>query len=100
VRDATEDYLGEEDAIARWIEDCCVTGANHWCASGDLWQSWKQWGEANNERVGSQKSLGSALDGHGYLRQRNETGMRGYQGLKLKPGIDLNDTKEQPPENG
>jgi putative DNA primase/helicase len=90
VRDATEDYLGEEDAIARWIEDCCAIGPNQWCASGDLWNSWKPWSEANNERVGTQKSLGSALEGHGYLRRRNEKGARGFQGLRLKPGIDLN----------
>jgi putative DNA primase/helicase len=99
VRDATDDYLGDEDALARWIDDCCVNGADKWCASSALWNSWKPWAEAHNERVGSQKSLGSALDAHGYARGK-EKDVRGYQGIGLKPGIDLNDAREQPPENG
>jgi putative DNA primase/helicase len=84
VREATEAYLGDEDALARWIEECCVTGnANLSCTSSKLWQSWKAWAETNNERVGSQTMFGSALDGHGFMRSRTEAA-RGYQGLDLK----------------
>ena len=99
VREATDDYLGDEEALARWIDDCCVVVPGKWCASNALWNSWKPWAEAHNERVGSQKSLGSALDAHGYARGK-EKDVRGYQGIGLKPGIDLNDAREQPPENG
>ncbi len=99
VRNATDDCLGDEDALARWIEDCCITGRDKWCASGALWNSWKPWAEVNNERVGSQKSLGNALDAHGYVRAK-EKDVRGYQGIALRPGIDLNHAREQPPENG
>jgi hypothetical protein len=60
--------------------------------------SWKPWAEANNERIGSQKS-GQRASTRGYVRGK-EKDVRGYQGIGLKPGIDLNDTREQPPENG
>jgi hypothetical protein len=29
VRQATEDYLASEDAIALWLEECCVVGPAH-----------------------------------------------------------------------
>jgi putative DNA primase/helicase len=102
VLDATDAYLGDEDALARWIEDCCVTNPGKWCPSSWLWKSWKRWAESNNERAGSQKSFGMALDGKGYERSK-ENDMRGYKGIALKPqpiDLDLNDADEQPPENG
>ena len=65
-------------------------------------KSWKRWAESNNERAGSQKSFGMALDGKGYERSK-ENDMRGYKGIALKPqpiDLDLNDADEQPAENG
>jgi putative DNA primase/helicase len=50
VRDATETYLGEEDIIAQWVEECCLTGTHQWGIGAKLWQSWKAWAEGNNER--------------------------------------------------
>ncbi len=87
VREATEAYLGEEDAIARWIEDCCVTGRDQWCVSAVLWPSWQQWATAANEQVGSRKRFSAALEGHGYKPEKSQ-GRRGYKGLALKPQED------------
>ena len=70
VREATEAYLGEEDAIARWVEECCVTGRDQWCASAELWPSWQRWATAANEIVGSRKRFGMALEKHGYEPER------------------------------
>ena len=39
--DATDEYLAEEDAIARWIDECCVAGKNLWGIGARLWGSWK-----------------------------------------------------------
>jgi putative DNA primase/helicase len=83
VRDATEAYLGEEDAIGRWIEDCCVTGREHWCASAQLWPSWQDWATRANERIGSRKTFGMALESHGYKAEKNQD-IRGYRGLDLR----------------
>jgi putative DNA primase/helicase len=97
VREATEAYLGEEDALARWVEDCCIVRKDFWCPSGALWWNWKRWAEAGKERVGSRKWFGAALEEHGFKPKKfQET--RGYEGLKcpLEPGdpgfcLDLND---------
>ena len=82
VRDATAAYLGEEDAIARWIEECCITGKQHWCAVAELWPSWQRWATTANETIGSRKRFGMNLESHGYPRDRT-TDMRGYIGLDL-----------------
>ena len=83
VREATEAYLGEEDAIARWVEDCCVTGRDQWCASAELWPSWQRWATAANEGVSSRKRFGMALEKHGYEPER-VNGIRGFSGIGLK----------------
>jgi putative DNA primase/helicase len=84
VREATESYLGDEDAIARWVEDCCVTGRQHWGASAQLWPSWQRWATAANEPVGSRKRFGLALESHGYPPERTDA-VRGYRGIDLTP---------------
>jgi putative DNA primase/helicase len=84
VTDATAEYLAEEDALAMWIEECCITdNRNNWKLSAKLWQSWKMWAERRNEVVGSQKSLGQALDELGYYFSKSQN-VRGHQGIKLK----------------
>jgi putative DNA primase/helicase len=83
VREATESYLAEEDGIARWIEECCVTGKQHWCANARLWPSWKAWAEGANEQPGSRKRFGTALESHGLVAEKSQ-GLRGYKGLDLR----------------
>ena len=52
-------------------------------ASASLWGSWKGWAERRNESVGSQKSLGQALDEIGYHFSKSQN-VRGHDGIKLK----------------
>jgi P4 family phage/plasmid primase-like protien len=88
VTDATEAYLNEEDALALWIEECCDTdNRNYWETSARLWGSWRVWAERRNEIVGSQKSLGRALDEIGY-RPKTSQNIRGYEGIRLKPSAE------------
>jgi putative DNA primase/helicase len=85
VTDATAAYLAEEDVLALWIEECCETGnRNYWELSARLWGSWKAWAERRNEDVGSQKSLGTALDELGYPQSRSQDA-RGHKGIQLTP---------------
>lgn len=85
VRDATETYLGEEDTIAQWVEECCLTGTGQWGIGAKLWQSWKSWAEANNERPGTRKAFAEAMAARGYPADKSQ-GVRGYAGINLKPG--------------
>jgi len=39
VKAATAAYLAEEDKIAQWIEEACLTGPAHWGGGAVLWES-------------------------------------------------------------
>ena len=91
VTSATDEYLADEDSIARWIEECCNTGKHFWGIGTKLWTSWKAWTEANKEWTGSRKSFGQSLKERGYTPAKSQH-IRGYQGINLKapndPGSD------------
>lgn len=83
VRAATDEYLAEEDAMARWIDECCVTGKNRWGIGARLWASWKSWAETNNEWTGTRKSFAQALKDRGFVPAKSQE-VRGYAGIDLK----------------
>jgi putative DNA primase/helicase len=84
VREATEIYLGEEDGIAQWVEECCDTGKGLWGTGAALWQHWQRWAEANKEPPGTRKAFAEAMAAHGYPKDKSQ-GVRGYAGVNLKP---------------
>src|SRR4029077_8202632 len=53
VTEATEVYLANEDAVARWLEDRCVSDVDAWTSSVVKFASWTSLSEDNGERVGS-----------------------------------------------
>jgi putative DNA primase/helicase len=84
VTAATATYLNEEDSLAQWIEECCITGKEQWGTGALLWQSWKGWTEANKEPPGTRKAFAEAIAAHGYAKDKSQ-GVRGYKGIDLKP---------------
>lgn len=83
VREATEDYLAAEDALARWIEDRCVKGVNNREATSALWADWRQWTLTNEEPCGSPKRFSEQLEAHGFTKWRTKAA-RGFQGISLR----------------
>jgi P4 family phage/plasmid primase-like protien len=84
VLDATQNYLADEDNLAQWIEDKCISGKGLQRAAADLWESWRDWCEFNNEYGGSKKSFGQELENRGFDRKRTPYGIS-YLGIDLKP---------------
>jgi phage/plasmid-associated DNA primase len=82
VRETTCAYFGEEDALGRWLEECCTTGRQLWCEASRLWESWRGWCERNNEPVGSTKAFGVSLDQRGFSASKS-CGNRGRNGINL-----------------
>jgi putative DNA primase/helicase len=82
VTQATEDYLQGEDAIKRWLEECCAEVANEWTDIGTLFHCWKQWAEASGEFAGSSKLFSQRLEEQGFVRSRTNKD-RGFQGLTI-----------------
>jgi P4 family phage/plasmid primase-like protien len=85
VTAATDDYLAEEDAIARWIDECCQTGKYLWGIGAALWGSWKTWSERNNEWTGTRKSFAQSLKERGFEPAKSQE-VRGYAGITLSAG--------------
>jgi putative DNA primase/helicase len=70
VRAATRDYRAEEDTLARWIAECCVTGdTSYRCRSQVLYGNYRGWCERAGEEVMPQKLFGPALEERGYPKR-------------------------------
>ena len=83
VTKATRDYLEAEDAIGRWLDDCCVKNSAAFSSSNGLFRSWKHWAEDCGEYVGSQRKLSEQLMARGFERAV-EGQARGFRGVQIK----------------
>ncbi|ARK50054.1 phage/plasmid primase, P4 family [Burkholderia pseudomallei] len=84
VVDATNEYFEAEDALGRWIDECCVLLASAKSLTSELFSDWKQWAETSGEYVGSQRRFSDLLITRGLDKWRNGMGLRGFQGIGLK----------------
>lgn len=67
VQVATDRYQKASDAVARFIEECCVTSTPALKATtSQLFEAWEKWRADDGTEPMSQKSFGQALDSHGY----------------------------------
>jgi putative DNA primase/helicase len=82
VRNATDEYLAEEDSFACWIAECCVTSKEHLGIGDRLWSSWKAWCERKNEQVGTRKAFVETMKNHGFEPAKSQH-VRGYTGIDL-----------------
>jgi putative DNA primase/helicase len=79
---ATGEYFEAEDALGRWIEECCERGNQHSEVTGALYASWKAWAEASGEFTGSIKRFSENLTNRGFKRDY-EGNTRCFRGLRL-----------------
>ena len=85
VMAATEEYFEAEDALGRWLEECCDLGPNRTVTSADLFAAWKLWAEANGEFAGGQRRFSDLMLARGFDKWRDpETDRRGLRGLALR----------------
>jgi phage/plasmid-associated DNA primase len=81
---ATDEYFEAEDALGRWLEECCERGPAFSATTATLFASWKAWAEAGGEYVGSTRRFSEALGTRGFERSRDNR-TRGFLGLRLRP---------------
>ncbi|WP_211849178.1 phage/plasmid primase, P4 family [Neoroseomonas eburnea] len=79
---ATEEYFEAEDALGRWLAECCERGVNHVEATAVLFASWKAWAEAGGEYVGSVRRFSDNLLNRGFELHRKGSA-RQLRGLRL-----------------
>jgi putative DNA primase/helicase len=79
---ASEDYFADHDAIESWLTECCEQSRAAECFTRRLYESWRAWAEARNERVGSEAEFVERLEGRGFERFRSTYG-RGLRGVRV-----------------
>jgi putative DNA primase/helicase len=81
---ATSRYHLSADALARFVEDRCLTGPHFHVTVAELTAAWKAWCDENGETAGNPKALAEGLERRGYTRTRGAKGVRRYHGLALQ----------------
>lgn len=82
VREAHVAYRTEQDLLGPWLEDCWKLDPNGRVASGELWDSWKEYAVRTGviDLVKSQRALTRKLEEKGFLPFRTMV-MRGFEGI-------------------
>lgn len=76
---ATSKYRGEQDVLARFLEECCITTPEAVVTAGELHTAYRDWGGELNQRRFSQ-----ALTERGYTTEKRDSRGRAiYRGLGL-----------------
>jgi putative DNA primase/helicase len=85
VQAATDAYFDDQDLFGQWLQDRCIVepgATGRWCASSDLYASWKNYALKAGEDPGTQKKLSANLVKRGLMQQRRSE-CRGYLGISL-----------------
>jgi putative DNA primase/helicase len=78
---ATEEYLLEQDAVQRWLDECFEVGPDLRETNDQITLSWESWAKRNGEEVGSNRALFAELRKRGFAEHRSH-GVRSYCGLR------------------
>ncbi|MFJ1510911.1 phage/plasmid primase, P4 family [Cellulosimicrobium funkei] len=85
---ATADYQKRSDAVARFIEDRCITGPNFVVAAADLFTAWSAWIADDGSEPLSKRDFGEELDKRGF-----RAGKSGSK--RTRKGIDLQEVDDE-----
>ena len=85
VRDATDDYLAAEDAIANWLDECCCLDKTYTERNTDLFASWKALAEKAGEVVGTQAVHPGDRISRGFVHYKDSRTRRAiFRGLAIR----------------
>jgi putative DNA primase/helicase len=79
---ATDEYRADSDTLGQWLEERCECSPEFEQRASDLWTSYKNWCEANEERTLGSKTFYQRMGERFTVRTSN--GKR-YEGVKLRP---------------
>lgn len=84
VKESTDEYLGAEDSLQQWLDDCCDVDRAGFTSSKALFYSWTKWCEQSGEYVGTMKRLMAKLESRGISTGQKFKGARGCIGIRIK----------------
>jgi putative DNA primase/helicase len=82
VQAATSDYRAESDQLARFIEECCITGPCQGKAR-ELFDRYRRWADRSGEDVITETAFGLNLGERGYSKKHSNAG-KYYLGIGLR----------------
>jgi putative DNA primase/helicase len=87
VREATDTYRRNSDAIGRFIADRCHTGPVFRATTSALYAAWQRWQESDGCEPVGRGAFGSALDSRGYPAAKPVHGKRWRSGIGLSEEV-------------
>jgi len=70
---ATQDYRQSEDVLGGFLGDCCVVGDGFKSTAKQLYHTYENWCDENNEKVLKQRDFGMQLGERGFRRLKKGT---------------------------
>jgi putative DNA primase/helicase len=83
VKQATNAYFEDEDVFGRWISEKCQCAPGLKSKAIALYESWREFAEANGEDPGSMKAMAEQLAQRGFKKIKSD-GVK-YLGIGLLP---------------
>ena len=84
VKEATDSYREEMDALGEFLKDCCYQKAEAKVSSKQLYEAYSLWCQDNGQELVGQRAFSSALREKGFKPCRiGSRGSRGWAGLEL-----------------
>ena len=84
VSTETAIYRSEMDILGDFLDDCCTVGRTARVAHGDLYQTYEEWCQQNDEEPISKKMLTIELQSRTFVSKRGHAGKKVWHGLALK----------------
>jgi putative DNA primase/helicase len=88
VRDATDEYFADQDALGEWLEAQTVAQHDRFTLTKHLFGSWRQWCEPRNLPLGTETAFADHVKERGFEKKRREHG-RGFVGIRLKSASEM-----------
>lgn len=82
VRQATDDYRAESDAIGRFLNETCILKPGYRVQSSALFTTWSRWCHTEGLEPGTNKSFTTSLQNRGYDAAKSN-GRKTWQGIGL-----------------
>ena len=84
VREATDQYLAEEDFFALWLADHTIADDDGYTTTADLFADFTKAAGAAGESPGKMRKFAGVLRDRGFKsRRQGGTGKAGFEGLRL-----------------
>jgi putative DNA primase/helicase len=81
---ATSTYRSEMDAVAGFLDDCCVLNTDAFVTIAGLYKAYSAWCDATRERALTKRELSSRLTERGYRKRRGNGGKWQWRGIGLQ----------------